>query len=263
VVYVRVELNDNTVDAMKKHFCLILAALAACTLPTLAQMGAPSTPGLNAALTKLFGSTTAFSARCEVSVLDKNQKEKMGMPMDYALLDGKLRVEVDMTAIKGAGVNADQAAMMKQMGMNRIISLVLPDKKTLNLIYPAMQAYVTMPLSKDDAAVLEKEPKIEKAALGKETVDGHPCEKNKITITDANGKKSEVVVWNASDLKDFPVKVQAQEKGDTVLMRYKNIQFAKPDAKQFDLPTGYTVHTSMEAFMGAIMAKMMGGAVNN
>lgn len=244
---------------MKKHFRLALAVLVACTLPALAQMGGQSTPGLNAALTKLFGSTTAFSAKCEVSVLDKNQKEKMSMPMDYRLLDGKLRVEVDMTAMKGAGMKPEQAAMMKQMGMDRIISLVLPDKKTMNIIYPAMQAYVTMPLSKQDAAVLEQEPKIERSVLGKETVDGHPCEKTKVTITDANGKKTEVFVWNATDLKDFPIKIQAAENNDTVLMRYKNIQFAKPDAKQFDLPAGYTSHNSMEAFTGAMMQKMMSG----
>ena len=244
---------------MKKYFLSALAVMA-CTVGSFAQMGGPPATGFNAALTKLFGNTTAFSAQCNVRVLDSSQKEKMSMPMEFALLDGKVRAEIDMTQLKGQGVTPEQAAQIKQMGMERVISIIRPDTKTLNLIYPAMRSCVTMPLPKEDADAIEKDPKIEKSVLGKETLDGHPCEKSKVILTDANGKKSEAIVWAAADLKDFPVQIQTTEKGDTVIMRYSKIQTAKPDAKLFDPPSGYVTYDSMQAFTMGLMQKMMGGA---
>jgi hypothetical protein len=245
---------------MKKTLLPALAALAACTLTGFAQMGGAPNPGFNAALTKLFGSTTAFSSQCGVRVLDKDQKEKMSMPMEFALLDGKVRAEIDMTKLKGQGVTPEQAAQIKQMGMERVISIIRPDKKTLNLIYPAMRSCVTMPLPKEDADAIEKDSKVEKTSLGKETLDGHSCEKSKVILTDANGKKSEATVWAATDLKDFPIQIQTTEKGDTVIMHYTKILTAKPDEKLFDLPAGYVTYDSMQAFTMSIMQKMMGGA---
>lgn len=240
---------------------LLLAALALTGVSTRAQMGPPAGPtaGLNAALTKVFGKTTAFTAKCEMRLLDKSEKEKMSMPMEFALLDGKFRVDVDMTQIKGQGMSEEAAAAMKQMNMERVTSIYRPDKKSVWIIYPGMQSYVNMPLPKEEAEALENEPKMEKTPLGKETVDGHPCEKSKVVLTSANGKQSEVLVWNATDLKDFPVQIQTTEKNDTVILRYRNVQFAKPDAKLFESPAGYTAYDSMQEFSAGMMQKMMGG----
>lgn len=248
---------------MKKLLPAALLALTLSGFTGLAQMGGPPKTGINAALTKLFGSTTAFTARCDVRLLDSNQKEKMSMPMEFSLLDSKIRAEIDMTQIKGQGMSAEQAAQLKVMGMERVVSIFLPDKKTQELLFPAMQACVSMPLPKEELNAIEKEPAMEKSVLGKETLDGHPCEKRKVILTDANGKKSEALVWAATDLKEFPLQIQTTEKGDTVILRYSNVQFAKPDAKLFELPTGYKSYDSMEAFTFAMMQKMMGGAGRN
>ena len=45
----------------------------------------------------------------------------------------------------------------------------------------------------------------------------------------------------------------------TVVMHYKDIQLAKPEAKQFDAPAGFTKHESMEKLMQAAMMKTLGG----
>jgi len=49
----------------------------------------------------------------------------------------------------------------------------------------------------------------------------------------------EAVVWNATDLKDFPIQIEMKEKDRTVLMHFTNVRFDKPDAKQFDVPAAY------------------------
>ena len=106
-----------------------------------AQMpGGPQT-GVNAAMTKLFGKNTAFSAKAEVRMLDKAQKQTMSMPMLFALLDGKIRVEMDMTQIKSKEMPADMAGTLKQMGMDKMITIVRPEKKTTLVVYPALQGY--------------------------------------------------------------------------------------------------------------------------
>jgi hypothetical protein len=244
---------------MKKSLHLTLVACVASAFSALAQMGGPPTTGFNASLTKLFGSATNFSARCGVRVLDLNQKEKMALPMDFALRDGRMRAEVDMTKIKGQGLSPEQAAQFKQLGMERVISLTQPEKKSVCVMLPAVQACVTQPLSKEDADAIGQDPKMEKTVLGKETLDGHPCEKSQVAL-EVNGKKTEVTVWAATDLNNFPIQIQSTEKGDTVILRFQNIQFTKPDAKLFEVPAGYTTYASMEAFMMGMMQKMMNGA---
>ena len=64
----------------------------------------------------------------------------------------------------------------------------------------------------------------------------------------------------ASDLKEFPVQVQMKEKNDTITLLYKNVQFTKPAAAQFDAPAGYTVYNNMQEFSAGMMQKMMGAA---
>lgn len=244
---------------MKKLLFPTLVALITSSLLGFAQMGPPPTT-VPAGLSKLFGNVTAFTAKCDLRVLDKNEKEKVSLPMEFALLDGKIRVDLDLTQLKGQGIQPEQAAMMKQMGMDKIISIVRPDKKMTAAIFPGMQACLNMPMPKEEAELAEATAKVEKSALGKETVDGHPCEKNKITITGSNGKTTEALVWNASDLKDFPLQVQMKEKNDTFILLYKNIQFTKPAATQFDAPTSYTVYNNTEEFRAGMMQKMMDAA---
>lgn len=244
---------------MKKLFVLLLTALFASAVAAFAQMEMPgSTAGINAALAKLFGDVKAFSAKSEVQVFDKDQKEKVSMPMDFALLDGKMRVEVDMTRMKNKDVPAEAAASMKQFGMDRIVSVILPDKKSTYIIFPGMQSYVNMPLPKQDQETYEKNPKIEKTVIGKETLDGHPCVKHKVVITDDQGRHHEATVWNASDLKDFPVQILTKEKDDTVMLRYRQVQFARPDAKQFEPPADFKAYDDMQSLMQGVMMKMMG-----
>ena len=38
-------------------------------------------------------------------------------------------------------------------------------------------------------------------------MSGHPCVENKVVVTDAKGATNEFTVWNATDLKNFPVKI--------------------------------------------------------
>ena len=68
-----------------------------------------------------------------------------------------------------------------------------------------------MHLPNADSAPTNGDYKVETTEIGKETLDGHPCVKNKYVVTDNEGVKHESTVWNATDLKNFPVKIQTTE----------------------------------------------------
>jgi hypothetical protein len=129
----------------------------------------------------------------------------------------------------------------------------LPDKKLTCQVYPGLKAYLEMA----QPAVVQSKLKVEKQELGKETIDGHPCVKNKVIVTDESGKKSEAFSWNATDLKDFPIQVEiSEQQGMTAVMRFKDIKLAKPDAKLFEAPAGFKKYTSQQEMQADMIKRL-------
>ncbi|HWH70176.1 MAG TPA: DUF4412 domain-containing protein [Candidatus Sulfotelmatobacter sp.] len=244
--------------------CLSLASAYAQFAP---QSGggmmrdAPHGPRLNASTAKLFGDNTAFSANLEMQTKGAGAEETMTMPGKLAFDQGKSRFEMDMSQMKGAKMPPEAANQMKSMGMDKMIIISLPAKQVSYLIYPGLQAYVENPLQAKDAAEPAAEFKVEASELGKETIDGHPCIKNKSVVTDKEGNKHEALVWNATDLKQFPIKIEQNEQGTAVTMLFKDIDLSKPEASLFEPPTGFTKYDNMQAMMQQVMMKRMGGGM--
>ncbi len=199
---------------------------------------------MNALLTKLFGDVKAFSSKANVRVLDSNQKEIVGMTLDFALLDQQVRVEVNMATMTNRDMPRGAADQLKKMGMATVTSIIRPDKKMIYVIYPEAKVLMAMPMSKADADSAFSTPKLSKTEAGKETIDGHPCVKNKVVITQDNGQKTEATAWNATDLKDFPVQIQTEDHGNTSFILFREIKFDKPEAKLFDPPAGFTEYSN-------------------
>jgi hypothetical protein len=216
----------------------------------------PRDPGEQ--LSKLFGRSKAFSADATVTVKDPSGKEMPAMEFSYAMLDGKVRTDMDMAKIHGGGMTPQAIMQMRSMGMDRIVHIFLPEKKVAYMIYPGMKAYCQMDTSKSSAQKEGKEPKIEKTELGKETVEGHPCMKSKVVITQDDGKKFESLQWQATDLKDFPVKSEmTSEDGMVVTTLFKNINQSKPDASLFDPPADFKRYDTIQELMMGNMQHMM------
>jgi hypothetical protein len=101
--------------------------------------------------------------------------------------------------------------------------------------------------------------KVEKAKLGRETVNGQVCDKMKVILTADNGEKHEAVVWYAPGLKNFPVQMQMDQRQMTLVMQYRDVRLVRPDPKQFEAPAGFTKHSSNEQLMQSAMIKALGG----
>ncbi|HOX58916.1 MAG TPA: hypothetical protein P5205_16920 [Candidatus Paceibacterota bacterium] len=221
----------------------LLVAVSAALLmdgTAFAQIPAAGSPaGINAAFVKLFGAVTTFTARAEARVIDRSQQETVRMPMDWAALDGKVRLEINLEQMTNKDLPPGTVASLKQSGMARIVSLFRPDQKATYVVYPGVQSYQNVPLAPGEVEAAQKGLKLEKSALGKETIEGHACVKNKVVVKGEKGAVLEAITWNAADLKDFPMQIEMKEKQTTVRLRFSQVQFARPDAKQFDLPANY------------------------
>ncbi|MFN7138224.1 MAG: hypothetical protein ACK4UN_02675 [Limisphaerales bacterium] len=214
------------------------------------------TAGFNKTLMKIFGKNNAFTATADIKVSEaKAAKESTSITMQMAYLDGKVRADVDMANMKSTDMPPEAVAQMKQMGMDKMTTIVLPDAKKMLLIYPGLNGYAEMPMTGETAGTQEKEPKMDKTVLGKETIEGQPTVKHKVVITDDTGKSQEMTVWNATNMKDFPIRMETIEDGNKVVMTYRDIKLGKPDASLFEAPKGMKKYDSAQQM---IMQKMMG-----
>jgi hypothetical protein len=126
-----------------------------------------------------------------------------------------------------------------------------------------MQAYVETQLTATEAGGATNDFKLEMTELAKETMDGHPCVKAKAVVTSKDGTKYESLVWKATDLKQFPIRIERTEGRMNVIMTFTDINLSKPGTELFDPPAGCTKYDSMQAMLQAILLKRMGGAVTD
>lgn len=226
-----------------------------------AQVTAGASPGLNAALVRLFGNVNAFTAQLHIRMTDGQGTETLSAPMKFSLLDGKMRGDLDVTKLKSTELPAFAASAAKSVGMQNVITLVRPDRKETYLLYPAFQACVVAPIDEADVAALKKPAKIQKTPLGRETLDGHRCVKNKVVVTESDGRQHEATVWNATDLKDFPLRIQTVDGAVTIILHFRQVKFERPAAKDFDLPAGTAKYDDPQALAQAVMKKLIGEAL--
>jgi hypothetical protein len=228
--------------SLRAPFQATLPAILLASQAAFAQLpSASSGTGVNGAFVKLFGSASAFTAKAETRVLDQSQNPLVRMPMEFAALDGKVRLDINLSQVQSKDFTPGALATLKQAGMDRMVSIFRPDKKISYVIYPGVQSYQELTQSKAETEAAEKGLKLEKSALGKETLDGHPCVKNKVAVKSGKEQVLDAVVWNATDLKDFPIQIEMKEKDRTVRMHVSDVRFVKPDAKQFEVPATYSL----------------------
>jgi outer membrane lipoprotein-sorting protein len=121
------------------------------------------------------------------------------------------------------------------------VNILRPDKKVVWMLMPDRKTYMEMPLDARNQDILSKmhDPtiKTDKEFLGNEIVDGHPARKYHVTTIRDGKKETSGFIWEASDLNNFPVKYQNEDK--TVTIVWKNIKFEKAPDSFFEIPAGY------------------------
>jgi len=243
---------------MKKHASFVLAFTLAITSSVYSQPGKPATAGLSTILTKLFGDNNAFTA--DVVMTETVRDQSTTMPGKIARNAGELRTEINPGDAKSPRMKPENIAHLKTMGLGTTVQIFRADKKLSYFLYPNLSAYVATPLQNADAKPAS-DFKVNITELGKETVGGHPCVKNKVVVTDHEGATYESTVWNATDLKKFPIKIEIPKQDQTITLALSNIKTGKPDAALFELPANYKKYDNKQAIVFEQMKKQMGSMV--
>lgn len=81
---------------------------------------------------------------------------------------------------------------------------------------------------------------VERSSAGADTVDGHPCKVENLTVTPHTGPRAgqstKMKVWEAQDLHGFPIKVETQTSRGLMTIEYKDVRLAEPDPALFTHP---------------------------
>lgn len=246
---------------MKKHFSLITLLSLCLTLTTAhAQFGAQGGGSpMDEALSKVFGTNLNFSATMKTDVQIAAQGKTISIPGKIYFNNGNSRTEMDMTKMTGTALPPQVIAQMKMMGMDQMVSISLMSQKMIYMIYPGLSAYAKIQIPVK-APGETNEAKVVTTELGKETLDGHPCVKKQYTITDTkNGQPVTMTTWNATDLKDSPIKIVQSTDGNTTTMQLTDVNLTKPAASLFVPPADYKAYDDVRAMVQAEMMKKMGG----
>ncbi len=244
---------------------LALFCLVAFTHSVPAQLpgrGLDGAPGVafSGTLLRFLGEHKAFIA--DVNIGTKSERGGMVLlPGKLSFHEGQSRLELDLAKVESGRLPPAVAESLKAAGMGELVIITRPDKKLSYLVYPGMQAYAETPVREEPAPEPGKAPKLETTRLGEETLAGHPCVKNRLTLTDAQGKTQEATTWNATDLRNFPVAIEATDKGTQVTLFFSNVRFGPPPSASFELPRNLKRYADTREMMREAMMKLLGGAV--
>lgn len=121
------------------------------------------------------------------------------------------------------------------------INILRPDKMLIWMLMVDSKTYmeIQLDMSKQDIQSMLRDPniKIDKEFIANDVVDEHPAKKYHLTIT-TNGKKEiSGYIWEATDLSNFTVKYESEDKKITTV--WKNIKTGGVTDSLFELPAGY------------------------
>jgi hypothetical protein len=238
-------------------------AVSVTLLWVTAVSGAPlpggNQAGLTAATLKLFSDFPAFTSKSDVRLQEKGGRTPTTLTMDFGVLDGKVRMELDMGNVRSTQIPAQTLASLKAAGLSRVVTVLLPERRKALVIYPGANSYAEIAMAPEEAADMYKKVEIEKNRMAKETIGGHVCEKTKVTLRSDNGEKHDALVWYATDLNNFPLRIQMDQADATVVMDFRDVKLARPDSKQFEAPPGFVRYDNAETLMQNAMLRALGG----
>lgn len=121
------------------------------------------------------------------------------------------------------------------------INIMRPDKKVMWIVMPDQKSYMEMSLdmSRQDIQSKLQDPniKVDKEFIANDVVDKHPAKKYHMTITTSGKKEKSGYIWEATDLSNFPVKHESEDKKTSTV--WKNIKTGGVTDSVFEVPAGY------------------------
>lgn len=128
--------------------------------------------------------------------------------------------------------------MRDQGSDDKSIIITRLDKEVVWMLMTSEEMYMEMSLDNEKQNPLIQGPGdiIKRERIGKDTIDGHPTIKEKVTFRKDDGKKDSIYSWTATDL-GWPVKAEAID--GSWSYTFKDIKKGRQDPELFEVPKGY------------------------
>ncbi len=188
---------------------------------------------------------------------NKSDRSRVTMPMKLAKREDRLRMDLDLSAVKGAGMSLQSLNSLRSVGMAKIVNLMRKGTNTMEILFPDLKFHTRVVLPESE--LMDGEASIAKKPAGRDLVNGYSCTKQVVTVTSPGAKPSEVLTWEAADLKGFPVRILIQDGQATVVMNFREVKLTAPQPGQFEVPPGSRFFDSLPALMQTASDQAMRG----
>lgn len=198
-------------------------------------------------LATLIGKERAFTATLIV------ERERTGKTVviaegPFAICDGNVRMELAISKLPT--MKDERRDKLREDGLAKTITILLPAVKKALLLLPARKAYLEAQLAGEDMKPSSS------AVTALQVVDGRSCVVRRVTVAGADESRSEITVWEDVE-KEHLIVQSKMDNGDntnTVLRFTKIDSTKKPATELFAAPAGYRKLSDKDA--GAIAEKL-------
>jgi hypothetical protein len=170
-----------------------------------------------------------FKAVMLSTTLDKSQGREFSFEMPIAKAGEKFRMEMDYTKMSGA--------QGMPPAMSSVVMIHRGDEKRTYSLYTNKKKYM---VGDETDEGYYAEPDVVKTFVAKETIDGHPTEKYRITIAYPGQEKQEGFIWNATDLDGMTIRSEIDNATVKMTSTLTGIVMGAPPADLFEVPGDYT-----------------------
>jgi hypothetical protein len=248
-----------------KFFAALLAAIFThAAFPARAQLlpdgAAERVPFFAAALTPILAESRDFTARAQWIFFANAAEGRVVTPMTLATSRGRMRWELNLEDSPREQFLPGAVATLKRMKMERI-TLYLQTGRAVQVAFPGAESVVALPLPKDQAVTAKADDKaaqLAQTAIARETLDGHPCVKFRLTVPVDKKSSEEAFVWRATDLGNFPLRIEIRFGDESHVLRFGTPNFVKLDDRHFAPPGHFTRHPDLESLLQSSLLRGLG-----
>jgi hypothetical protein len=228
---------------------------------------APVLPQISTIIKKISGAPPSFSANATVELTEAGSTNSMiVMPSKFTFADNKMRWDLDAGQMSGSIMSPEASLALRNAKLDQICFIERLDKKAEYVVFPGAQAYLNVPIPESELSnTLEKAEniKLKTEVLGKETLDGYDCTKSRITVPAEANLHEEAIVWSASELKNYPIKLEIDTRAGRVAFHFRDVKFDAPPAGVFEVATNFACRASSQEIMDfAGQQQKQGGVLN-
>lgn len=162
----------------------------------------------------------------DINKLPTTFKAKMNSGFE---IFGQIQENSTVLSRKGKNVRMETA-----VAGQTLVAVQNVDQKKLYLINVSQKSFIEGPLEEqktEQTDPLKKfldQPGLKIEELEPETFEGHPCRKLQLTVK-KDGKEEKCFVWCATDLKNFPVRIESKTGNQRNLITFSDVSFEVPD----------------------------------